>query len=368
MITKGDDYPIHQTPDPIAYSGTDRNFYDRYFFNGYTRDGSIYFTTALGVYPHLNIIDASFCVVYNGVQHNLHASGHLNMERMDTVIGPISVEVVEPLTCLRITVDDNQYGISADLKFYARTVPIKEPRFTRRIGPRAFMDVTRFTQNGTYEGWINVKGEKIEVNREEFLGTRDRSWGIRPIAERDPQPIVPPVSPQFYWLWAPLNFEDKITLYHVNEDEHGYGWNQSGVICGLGEEQPVQMERSWSNITYKSGTRHADGAVIYFENREGKQAKIELFPQWNYYMMGMGYNNPDWNHGKYKGELAVGYDSFKIQDIKTSSPPYRHIQAFVKAKLTLFDGKVQEGVGILEQFIVGPHYPSGFNNDEDVAP
>ena len=34
-LTRGDDYPIHQTSEPIAYSGTDRNFYDRYFFNGY---------------------------------------------------------------------------------------------------------------------------------------------------------------------------------------------------------------------------------------------------------------------------------------------------------------------------------------------
>jgi pyruvate dehydrogenase E1 component alpha subunit len=43
MLTKGDEYPIHQTAEPIAYSGTDRNFYDRYFFNGYKDDGSDFF-------------------------------------------------------------------------------------------------------------------------------------------------------------------------------------------------------------------------------------------------------------------------------------------------------------------------------------
>ncbi len=31
MLTKADDYPIHQTPEPIATSGTDRNFYDPLF-------------------------------------------------------------------------------------------------------------------------------------------------------------------------------------------------------------------------------------------------------------------------------------------------------------------------------------------------
>ena len=40
MLSKGDDFPLHQTAEPIAFSGTDRNFYDRYFFNGYNPDGS----------------------------------------------------------------------------------------------------------------------------------------------------------------------------------------------------------------------------------------------------------------------------------------------------------------------------------------
>ena len=33
MLSKGDDYPIHQTPEPIAYVAGQRNFYDRYFFS-----------------------------------------------------------------------------------------------------------------------------------------------------------------------------------------------------------------------------------------------------------------------------------------------------------------------------------------------
>ena len=58
MLTNGDDFPLHQTPEPIAYSGTDRNFYDRYFFNGYASDGSDFFAAAFGIYPHLNVADA----------------------------------------------------------------------------------------------------------------------------------------------------------------------------------------------------------------------------------------------------------------------------------------------------------------------
>ena len=63
MLSKGDDYPIHQTPEPIAFSGTDRNFYDRYFFCAYRPDGGGYCAAAFGVYPHLNVADAHFSVI-----------------------------------------------------------------------------------------------------------------------------------------------------------------------------------------------------------------------------------------------------------------------------------------------------------------
>ena len=63
MLTKGDEYPIHQTADPIAFSGTDRNFYDRYFFCAYRPDGGGYCAAAFGVYPHLNVADAHFCII-----------------------------------------------------------------------------------------------------------------------------------------------------------------------------------------------------------------------------------------------------------------------------------------------------------------
>ena len=50
MISKGDDYPIHQTPEPVQQVFTsDRNFYDRFFFNGYFREGEPYFAAAMGI-------------------------------------------------------------------------------------------------------------------------------------------------------------------------------------------------------------------------------------------------------------------------------------------------------------------------------
>jgi len=213
-LTKGDDFPIHQTAEPIAYSGTDRNFYDRYFFNGYHPvEGDDFFAVAFGVYPHLNVADASFVVVRNGVEVALHASRWLG-DRMDLTVGPVKIEILEPLQKLKVTVDSPEHGLKGEVIFDGRAFPIEEPRFVRRQGTRTFMDYTRLTQNGRYTGWIELDGERRSIDG--FVGTRDRSWGVRPVGARDSQDIVPQHAPQFYWLWSPSSFEDGSFFFHSN--------------------------------------------------------------------------------------------------------------------------------------------------------
>src|SRR5579871_3381919 len=367
MLTKADDYPIHQLPEPIATSGTDRNFYDRYFFNGYTLDGQIFFAAALGVYPHLNVMDASFTVICDGVQHNLRASRLLNMERMDTVVGPIRIDVVEPLKTLRIRVGENVHGIEGELLFQARAKAVEEPRFTYRQGPRTMMDYTRLTQNGVYDGFISVKGKRIEVVRDLVFGTRDRSWGVRPVGLSDPQGVAPPRTPQFYWLWSPLNFPDRFMLYHLNAEASGRPWNTASVIGAIGEGEPQHMEACSSKIEYKSGTRDAKRAVISVRDAKGEAWEAELLPHYNFYMSGIGYGHPEWGHGQYKGENALGYDSYETAGVNENDPRFLHVQAFVTARLK-GPGVEQAGAGVLEQLVIGPYAPHRLTGILDPAP
>jgi hypothetical protein len=366
MLTKADDYPIHQTAEPIAYAGSDRNFYDRYFFNGYSPDGSVFFAAALGVYPALNVMDAAFCIVVEGVQHNLRASRILHMERMDTRVGPISVAVVEPLRCLRVQVEPNAHGISADILFTCRAGAIEEPRFTYRIGPRTVMDYTRLTQNGSYTGWIDLNGRRFDIGPH-FLGTRDRSWGVRPVGQSDPQPVAPARSPQFYWLWAPMNFDARITLYHKNADEMGRPWNTHAVMAPAGDGPPSHMEACTSRIVYKPGTRHASSASIAMRDTDGADYTVDLSPQWNFFMSGLGYTHPEWGHGRLHGDLRVGYDTLDTEKTNTTEFLYLHVQAFCRATLRGPNGLVREGCGVLEQLVIGPHRPSGFSELLDMA-
>lgn len=119
MLNKLDDYPIHQTPEPIAHVATsDRNAYDRTWFNGYSQDASRYFGIGMSVYPNRGILDCAFSVVEKGGrQHAVYGSRRAPLERTDMRVGPFRIEVVEPLRRTRVVLDDNSTGLACDLTF-----------------------------------------------------------------------------------------------------------------------------------------------------------------------------------------------------------------------------------------------------------
>jgi hypothetical protein len=366
MLTRGDEYPIHQTAEPIAFSGTDRNFYDRYFFCGYSPEGEDYFALAFGVYPHLNIADAHFSVLRNGVQHCLHTSRLLAMERMELSVGPISIEVLEPLHTIRIIVAD-QDGISANLVFEGRAAPVQEPRFSRRQGPRMFMDLTRFTQNCRISGWVEVDGRRKIYGA--GLGTRDRSWGVRPIGAADTQPAVPMEMPQFYWLWAPTHFPNLSLYAHVNEDTAGVPWNRRASLAmdGAAQGDLMHLSNDVFEIDWLPGKRHAHKVQLRAKDQAGRDQLVTWTPLSTFQMKGLGYGHPDWGHGVWKGELATAREDFRPDALDPLLIPNLHIQAVAKA-CHEGGGAGSDGIGIVEQMVVGPHTRSGFTGLNDGAP
>jgi hypothetical protein len=368
MLHPLDDQPIHQTPEPLLHPATgDRNAYDRFFFNGYTRDGSLYFAAAFGLYPNRGIRDAAFSVVRDGVQHALHASreaapgGALR-------VGPITIEFEEPMRALRLRVAPNEWGLAADLLFTARTAAVEEPRFVRREQGRLFMDYTRFTQFGAWDGWLEAAGARIPAARADVLGSRDRSWGIRPVGERPPGPLLG--VPQFYWLWAPLHFEDCCTHFDVNEDASGARWHAFGaqvplLAPGADPCDPAGLAVARSvaqRITWQPGTRRAARAEIDLIGADGGCRTLALDPILHFQMRGIGYTHPEWGHGIWKGPEAVAGESWKLADGDPLDFRQVHVQTLCRARL----GE-RQGVGILEQFVIGPHAPSGFTSLLDGA-
>ncbi|GAA4037824.1 hypothetical protein [Parerythrobacter jejuensis] len=361
-LSKGDEYPIHQTPEPVAYSGTDRNFYDRYFFNGYGPDGEDFFALAFGVYPHLDVADAHFCVIRDETQHCIHASRALGMERMDMEAGPIRIEVIEPLQSLRLIVEE-QDGISADITFVGRAFPIEEPRFIHRIGPRAFMDYTRMTQNGSYSGWIEVDGERRELV-DGVLGTRDRSWGVRPVGARDPQPMPgAPDMPQFFWQWTPINLPGGSLFFHINADQQGAAWNTRAAWAPNGASADGITEGGGTLAAeLVKGSRWPEKGTITLDV-PGAPQQLTLSPVKRFQMRGLGYTHPEWGHGLFHGQSRVAREDI---DLATTDPlALENVHVQIVSKVETDTG--ESGVGVFEQLIMGPYDPLGLSGFLDAA-
>src|ERR1019366_363223 len=141
-------------------------------------------------------------------------------------------ELVEPMRVATIRVDAPEQGLRGVLTFSARTAAIEEPRQTRYDGARVFMDVTRATQLGTWSGWRESDGERLVLEASPTYGTKDRSWGVRPLA--DPVAAAPSTrAPQLFFLWAPLNFDDGGVHFSTFEDNEGVAWSRTAATLDL---------------------------------------------------------------------------------------------------------------------------------------
>ncbi|MGZ4145840.1 MAG: hypothetical protein ACXVPP_11860 [Actinomycetota bacterium] len=369
MITPWDDYPVHQTAMPIATPASgDPNHYDRYFFNGLDPTGEFYFGVALGIYPNRRVIDAAFSIVREGIQHSVFASGRMPLER-PSKIGPISIEVVQPLGVNRVRVDASHLGIVADLAWNPRTAAIEEPSQVLMDGPRTVMDVTRLVQFGSWSGSIDVEGARIDV-RDTSRGLKDRSWGIRPVGEPVPG-LNALVGGGVFYLWTVLHWADRCTHSMLFEFPDGHRWYTSGHSVPVlspgdplwGPDVPVQHTNNVEyDVDWEPGTRRTRSSRFTYVYGDGGIDEIALEPIMTFPLKGIGYLNPNWLHGYDRGEYAEGSDVWKVDELDPSDPTTFHVEQLVRARCG-----DEEGIGVLEQLVLGPHAPTGFTGYMDGA-
>jgi hypothetical protein len=374
MLSKFDDYPIHQTSEPIAHpASSDRNTYDRYWFNGYAADGEFYFGIGAALYPNLGIMDCGFSILRDGVQHSFHASRRAPREPSAVEIGPFAIDILEPMRRLRLTLADNDTGLACDLTFVPRTANVQEGHQTAHRGGRVLMDATRFDQFGRWQGEIRYDGRSLSVDPRHVYGTKDRSWGIRPVGMPDPG-IAPSYDlPQFFFIWSPIQWDDRCTLASVFEDAEGRMWHWDGAVLpaytsaddipGIEDPATRRLLGVEHRLAFRPGTRRICAGEITLVEPGGTRTDIRIEPLLCFQMKGIGYQHPEWGHGMWKGELAVGGESWRCDDLDPMAFDNQHVQQVVLAR---HGGRT--GVGVLEQFCIGPHARYGFKELLDPAP
>src|SRR5258708_35525917 len=186
-----DDSPVHQIAELMRRVGTgERNFYDRYYFNLHALDEDVTLIAGFGAYPNLGTFDAFATIVVGDKETVVRASRELGVDRMDTSVGPLRVEVLEGLKKLRVVLEPNEWDFGFDLTFTGTAPAHEEPRHFWRQGERVVFDTCRLAQTGRWEGTIDVGGRRVAGEPQRWWGCRDRSWGGRPVGGPQPPGIL----------------------------------------------------------------------------------------------------------------------------------------------------------------------------------
>ena len=177
-----DEYPVHQTPLPMdRVASSDRNFYDRSYFNAHDRTGEIFLVTGLGVYPNLGVIDAYAAARCGDRQWSVRFSDALGERSLEQKVGGYQVEVVEPLRRLNLSCVSPDGGIEFDLAWTGAFPAVQEEPHLLLSGGRPILDASRFSQVGSWNGRLRVGRARLH-----------RHW--RPVERRQGQILGDPAG------------------------------------------------------------------------------------------------------------------------------------------------------------------------------
>lgn len=359
MLTTWDDFPVHQTSAPVAHpvSG-DPAFYERYYALLFDRATGTHAGFGLSLHPNRGVVDAAFSIARDGEQESLFTAGPLPADRGRLGVGPVRVEVLEPMRSLRVTVEEVD-GLGAELTYTAASPALEENRLLRVSGNRTVSDRTRFVQFGHWSGALTFQGERIECHS--WTGVRDRSWGVRHQGTAAEGKKTPG---SIYAIWSVVHFDDCFVQVTVHEDEQGRGHIRSCVEVpklapgGSPIADVAALRRTDSlvcDIDYRPGTRRPKSARLDVGPRGGLDLDLRYEPLGTFQMKGLGYYHPVHRQGAAADEERVHRESWRIADLDPLRPENVHAQQLSVVRRS--DGS--EGVGVFEHVAIGPHLPSG---------
>jgi hypothetical protein len=202
---------------------------------------------------------------------------------------------------------------------------------------------------------------------------RDRSWGIRPVGEPEGgAPSATTAEPAVFLTWASLLLGDK--WYYLTGYENAAGVPVQRTADLLRLYRPDQIPdiadaavaamRSWSyEFDWAPGTRRIRAGRVLATDYDNNDHKLsfEAFGR-PFHMYGTGYQHPEWNHGRWKGELVVEREDLDLAAIDPLDFRYIH----VAQRVTVRDGE-ESGLGTLENLAMGRLPLHGFHEFLDGA-
>lgn len=364
-----DDYPFHQHMMPNDVPATsDPHFNDGYWWSWYAEGA--YFFCGMRVHANNNVMDGYAGVVKDGVQHNIRVSRALRPNSNTLRVGPLSVQIVQPLHVQRITLDENPSGVTFDVTATASTPLFVESPYVHYRYGRVLNHLIRYSGSVRASGSGTVLGQPIEIDN--WYGARDHSWGIR----SSMGPHVPiggagenddDTDKRALRLWVPFETDKGSGFFHLHEDRTGRMLDFEGRRYRA-DGSTVTLASARHKLTYHPGTHRLSSGQFTLVHHDGSEAaysfEVVCEPS---HPQGFGYTR-GWsdggNPGVYRGVEYAETDSFGVSDPAGMAGP-AHIEPRRRLGGTEFatrctgpDGSV--GMAHVEHMIYPPYEPYGF--------
>lgn len=363
----------HQIVDTFAsVAQADRSWTEKVWAMAAARDGSIQLALGLGKYVNRGVMDAHAGLSRGVEQWTVRASRRLAPEPDLTAVGPVTYEVIEPMRTVRFACAPNDVvPISFEWTFHAALPAVLEEREQHRSvdGYRLDADVLRYHQCGTATGWVDLDGERTELDEDGWISTRDHSWGVRymvgaPVTDVAQRSLPPALSN--LTIWAPLLLErldGSRYGIHLYYQRHVLGDYRRIELQG-GIEHPDGRREPFAAIDPRLGfddaTRRFTGGSLHCTMVDGSSRRVELEPvSQTGFCLGAGlyFGFGDAWHGQYRGALHL--DGEHIADCSepdTARMLHQLRDCVVRVRDPEGDGT---GHGDLQTLAIGAHPDMG---------
>jgi hypothetical protein len=183
MLLGMDEYPFHQFTNTFAaVAGSDPQWNDGHYVTLCDAEGLVCLTSNVRLYQNNDVLDGFICLRHEGKQYNVRLSRRLRPNMDHLGVGPLRIELLEPMRTLRMVLDENEvlgdHGIALDVTCRTTAGPHLDPIETTRIDGRLISERATYELTGECSGWVRVGDRRIELMSASFF--RNHSWGYQP--------------------------------------------------------------------------------------------------------------------------------------------------------------------------------------------